>query len=108
MEFPLFLYLFTNLIFDFIANYSLNNGDEVKIVKDRNAYFYSAMIGGHSDSVMIRGQKPAFKRIMREHIGKALNLCPKIDLKVIGCLRERLNYQSSSYFGGNSLYQWFQ
>ena len=49
--------------------------DKVEFIEDYSAYF---------DSVMIGGQEPALKRIMRTFVD-TLNKCTfKIDLKVIG------------------------
>lgn len=71
---------------------------EVEFAKDYSAY---------PGSVMIGGPQHALKRIMRAFADT--NHCePKIGLKVIGCLRMRLNYQNSSNFGHNSALPWYQ
>lgn len=62
----------------------------------------------YSDAVMLGGQEPALKRIMRA-LADAMNNCrPKIDFEAIGCLRMRLNYQNSSNFGNDHAYLWLQ
>ena len=82
-----------------IAENKSQSNSEVEFTKDYSAYF---------DSVMIEGQEPALKRIMRAH-ADAYNLCePKIDLTVIGWIRMRLNYQNSSSHGHNTALSWFQ
>lgn len=74
------------------------NGKE-EIAEDHSAY---------SATVMSGGPQPALKRIMRAPADVMMNYWPKIDLKVIGCLRMRLNYQNSSNFGHDSAFLWNQ
>lgn len=71
----------------------------VEFVEDYSAYF---------DSVMIEGQQPALKRIMRVIADTKSISGPKIGLTVIGWIRMRLNYQNSSNFGHNSALPWLQ
>jgi len=82
-----------------IEKYFLESNDEVEFIKDYSAYF---------KSVMIEGQQPALKRIMRVYADTEYNWKPKIDLTVIGWIRMRLNYQNSSNFGHDSALSWFQ
>lgn len=83
----------------FFGNKFQRTNNKVEFVKDYSAY---------SDSVTIRGQKPALKRIMREVPEVKLFNMPKIDLTVIGWLRMRLNYQNSSNFGHDTAYSCHQ
>jgi hypothetical protein len=57
---------------------------------------------------MLEGPQPALKRIMRASADVKINYWPKIDLKVIGYLRMRLNYQNSSNFGHDAAFLWNQ
>lgn len=66
---------------------------------------------GHSayfDSVMIEGQEPALKGIMRTLADVPNKNRSKIDFKTIGCSRMRLNYQNSSNFGSYYACLWHQ
>lgn len=72
---------------------------EVEFNKDCSTY---------SNSVMIGGQEPVLRRIMRAIADVIKNYVPKIDLTVIGWIRMRLNYQNSSNFGHNSALSWLQ
>ena len=84
---------------DFNINTDIFSDDRVESVEDYSAYF---------DSVMIEGQKPALKRIMRVIADVVNNYGLKIGLTVIGWLRMRLNYQNSSNFGHNTAFSWYQ
>jgi hypothetical protein len=70
------------------------NDNRVESIENHSAYF---------DSVMIGGQQPALRRVMR----RISCICSKIRLKVIGLLRMRLNCQSLSCFGSYSACPWF-
>lgn len=63
-------------------------------------------LGAYSDAVMLGGQQPAPKGIMR--VQADVHYRPKIDFEAIRCLRMRLNYQNSSNFGNDLAYLWFQ
>nr|AYE93208.1 hypothetical protein C0995_000009 [Termitomyces sp.] len=72
---------------------------KVEFTEGHNAYF---------DAVMLGGQEPALKGIMRTQAGAKENCWSKIDFKAIGCLRMRLNYQNSSNFGNDFAHLWIQ
>ena len=57
------------------ADYNSLSNSGVEFTKDYSAYF---------DSVMIEGQKPALRRIMRTNADAIYDCKSKIDLKVIG------------------------
>ena len=78
---------------------SLKTNGKEEIAEDHSAYSATAMSGG---------PQPALKRIMRASADVMKNYWPKIDLKVTGCLRMRLNYQNSSNFGHNTAFLWNQ
>lgn len=78
---------------------STKTNSKAEFTEDHSAY---------PDAVMIGGQQPALKRIMRTIADRTNNCWSKIDLTVIGCLRMRLNYQNSSNFGCYSAYSWIQ
>jgi hypothetical protein len=65
-------------------------------------------LSAYSDVVMLGGQEPALKRILRTQAGAMNNCRSKINFEAIGCLRMRLNYQNSSNFGSYHAYLWLQ
>jgi len=79
--------------------HSQETNGKVEFTEDYSAYF---------NSVMIEGQQPALKRIMRTSADAIYNCKSKIGLTVIGWIRMRLNYQNSSNFGHNTAYSWYQ
>jgi len=77
----------------------LKTNSKAEFTEDHSAYSGVAILGG---------QQPALKGIMRAQVD-ALHKCwPKIDFKIIGCLRMRLNYQNSSNFGSDHAHLWLQ
>lgn len=78
---------------------SLKTNSKEEFTEGHSAYF---------DAAMPEGQQPALKRIMRAQTD-AIDYCrSKIDLKAIGGIRMRLNYQNSSNFGNDLANLWFQ
>ena len=78
---------------------SLKTNSKEEFTEGHSAYF---------DAVMPEEQQPALKRIMRAQTD-AIDYCrSKIDLKAIGGIRMRLNYQNSSNFGNDFANLWFQ
>lgn len=70
----------------------------VECTKDHNTYLVS---------VRKEGQKPVLKRIMRLTVG-LFKIIAKIDLKVNGFYRMKVNSLNSSYFRQNSAMVWTQ
>lgn len=78
---------------------SLKTNSKEEFTEGHSAYF---------DAAMPEGQQPALKRIMRTQTDAIDYYRSKIDLKAIGEIRMRLNYQNSSNFGNDLANLWFQ
>lgn len=78
---------------------SIKTNSKEEFTEGHSAYF---------DAVMPEGQQPALKRIMRTQTDAIAYCRSKIDLKAIGGIRMRLNYQNSSHFGSDCANLWFQ
>jgi len=83
----------------FFFNLILKSNSKEEFAEGHSAYF---------DAVMLGGQQPALKEIMRAQAGAKLNCWPKIGFKAIGCLRMRLSYRNSSNFGSDYACLWLQ
>lgn len=77
----------------------LKTNSKEEFTENHSAYF---------DVAMLEEQQPALKKIMRTQTDAIFYCWSKIDLKVIGYLRMRLNYQNSSNFGSDHANLWFQ
>ena len=76
-------------------------------IKTNSKEEFTEGLRAYFDAVMLGGQQPARKGIMRTQTD-AINCWSKIDFEAIGCSRMRLNYQNSSNFGSNFAYLWLQ
>jgi len=79
--------------------YKTKTNSKEEFTEGYSAYF---------DSVMIEGQEPALKGIIRTLADIPNKNRSKIDFKTIGCSRMRLNYQNSSNFRSYYAYLWHQ
>jgi hypothetical protein len=77
---------------------------ELLFTKTNSKVEFTEDLSAYSKAVMLGGQQPALKGIMRATADPIFNWRPKIGFEVIGCLRMRLNYQNSNNFGSDYAY----